>query len=261
LLISNITAALLAGSALPPAPCPIVVGTEHLTSPTTRWLIVGEPHGTNEVPEAFGDLVCAISIHRPTTVALEQPVSEQAAIDAFMASNGGMEATAAFLRSAIWTNALKDGRSSRAMFRLFERLRRLQRQGRIDRVVAFQPTGATNAAAFEQAMARILVRAAKRNGVVVALVGNVHAGRQSVSFGGPTYLPMAALLPRAGTITLDAQAQGGEQWACMSMTECGPQRLTEVGTGQSGIIISRKGASPYTGIFSLGVPATASGPQ
>jgi len=261
MLIAYMATALLAGSPSRPAPCPPIIGAERLLTTTPRWLIVGEPHGTNEVPEAFGDLVCAISKHRAVTVALEQPVSEQAAIDTFMASDGGMEATAAFLRSPIWTNAMKDGRSSRAMFRLFERLRQFQEEGRINRVVAFQPKSATGAAAFEQAMADVLLQAAGRRVMVVALVGNVHAGRQLVSFGGPTYLPMAALLPEAGTITLDAQTQGGEQWACMSMTECGPQRLKKVGTGQRGVIIGRKGESFYTGVLGLGSPATVSRPR
>ena len=76
--------------------------------------VVGEQHGTNETPSTFANLVCLASKGRPVVVAVEQPTGEQAAIDAYLMSDGGRVAEAAFLKSAIWTNKFKDGRSSQA---------------------------------------------------------------------------------------------------------------------------------------------------
>jgi hypothetical protein len=112
---------------------PLPAGAFGLTEP------VGEIHGTTETPDAFGDLVCLASDSKPVTVAVEQATSEQPAIDEFIGSDGGPEATTRFLSSRIWTQTVKDGRSSEAYFSLFKRLRELRSAGRISSVVAFQP--------------------------------------------------------------------------------------------------------------------------
>jgi len=75
------------------ASCTSVSGADQLWQPTTRWVIVGEMHGTNETPDAFSNLIClAAATSRPVTVALEYSADDQAVIDAYLASNGNAQA-------------------------------------------------------------------------------------------------------------------------------------------------------------------------
>jgi hypothetical protein len=227
-----------------------------------RWLLIGEQHGTVETPAAFADLVCVASGRREVVVAVEQPEREQDAINAFMISDGGSEAQAVFLKSAIWQNPFKDGRSSEAMFRLFVSLRDMRAKGRIKTVVAFQPTQPSGRDRYEQAMAERLQAVAYPNALVVVLVGNVHAMRTAVSFGGPSYMPMAGLLPRSETVTIDARVNGGAQWACSSLSACGPQPVTPPRVAHTrGLTVKGLSDAPYSGVLYLGVPATASLPK
>lgn len=255
---------LLASTAIFAADCEALpVGDVLWSSPKTRWLIVGEDHGTMEEPEAFAEIVCGASSSRKVIVGVEQPVSEQAAIDTFLSSDGRAAARDAFLKSAIWQTTFKDGRSSRAQFDLFERLRVMYSHGRIAGVIAFQPVAdIASPAGYEIAMAAELRRAARPDHLVVALVGNVHAMRTKVSFSKPAYMPAAGLLPRQHTVSVALRGEGGEQWACTSMTDCGvistpsPAQRTP-----SSIRIEPAKASPYSAILYLGKPTSASPPQ
>lgn len=245
-----------------PTCAPIAGAQQVLANDRVRWLIVGERHGTNEAPAAFVDLVCAAAHERPVAVAVEHPVTEQAAIDAFISSDGETAAKAAFLKSGIWTNSFKDGRSSHAIFGMFDRLRQLRAAGRVKRVIAFQPvTGASSPARYEQAMADELARRSPTGVLTIALVGSVHAMREPVSFSGPAYMPMAGLLPKNRTITFDARPNGGSQWACMSMTDCGVQSIEAGPAHARGVVMGGELAPAYSGAFNLGVTATVSPPQ
>lgn len=253
---------------LRPIACRSVPGAEQvLDRPNLRWLVLGEMHGTTESPEGFSDMVCLSSRSRPVTVAVEQPTSEQASIDAFIGSDGGQEARSRFLQSSIWKEPVKDGRSSEAQFRLFQRLRELRAAGQVSRVVAFAPLYEPGPAAFdpgdyENTMAGTLISRAGSDGLTLVLVGNLHAQRTAVAWATPPYLPMAGYLPQDRTITLDVRWNGGSYWACTLSTECGPQTVapSSVPTAR-GIILDSPSIRPYSGAFYLGMAATASSPQ
>jgi len=243
--------------------CHSTAGFEKLwASYAQRWLIVGEDHGTNEEPEAFFNLVCQASAKREVTVAVEQAASEQAAIDTFISSNGDKQARDTFLKSPIWYGTFRDGRSSRAYFLLFERLRALHQAGRVRSVIAFQPAGAADAGSYEKAMAEELVRHSPPKSFTIALVGSVHAMRTAVSFGGPPYLPMAGNLPASQTMTIEMKGAGGRQWACQSPTDCGPSEVEqEGGPPPVGLNLTTNAKDPYSGTLGLNGPTTASEPQ
>lgn len=253
----------LASAAGPSAPCAPLPGAQQLLAKSEiRWVVVGEQHGTNETPSTFANLVCLASKERSVVVAVEQPMVEQAAIDAYLMSDGGRAAEVAFLKSAISTNKFKDGRSSQAYFRLFQVLRRLHAQEKVKAVIAFQPSEFPSAAEFEKLMAKGVIERSPPDTLVLALVGNVHAMRTPVSFSGPAYLPMAGSLPVGQTVTLDVRASGGTQWACMSPTECGPQPIGgEVSSNGRSVVLGSAGGPAYSGILYLGIAATTSPPQ
>ena len=231
-----------------------------------RWIVVGEIHGTTETPDAFGDLVCLASASKPVTVAVEQATSEQPAIDDFIGSDGGPEATSRFLSSRIWTQTVKDGRSSEAYFKLFQRLRELRTAGRITSVVAFQPLynpgpGGFNPGRYENALAASLLSTSPKGTHVLVLVGNAHAMRVPPVWAKPPYLPMAGYLPAGETVNLDARWNGGSYWACTSATDCGPQTASSPPIKLPRGITMDAPNGPFTGSLNLGVEVTASSPQ
>lgn len=231
-------------------------------NPAQRWLIIGEDHGTNEQPEAFLGIVCQASKKRVVTVAVEQAASEQSAIDAFIKSDGSQKSRDTFLSSQIWHGKFQDGRSSQAYFSLFERLRLLYRAGRITSVVAFQPAGASDPQSYEQKMADELVRHSPLQSLTIVLVGGVHAMKTPVSFGGPAYLPMAGHLPASQTMSVVLKGEGGMQWACQSPTDCGSSSIFQDGAKSSdGLTLTPAADAPYSAVFGLGKPTTASPPK
>lgn len=211
---------LLALAAASVASCQPVAGAEKLwTKPETRWVMVGEMHGTAEMPAFFGNLVCQVAASgRPVTVALEQDAEMQPAIDAFLASDGGAAARAAFLAARMWTGRMQDGRASQAMLGLYERLRIMKQAGQIRAVSAFIPVAtywkgdaAHNAAMADMLMAMPL----DPNGLILAYMGSVHAAKSSFGQGANAFLPAAADLPPGRTVSVYVDGNGGEAWNCM----------------------------------------------
>lgn len=234
-------------------------------APKTSYIVVGEIHGTAEIPAFFGDLACAAHASgRPVVVALEAAETEQGAIGTFVASDGGDEARKAFLHSSIWNLQMKDGRSSRAYLDLFERLRTLKKAGQIADVVAIQPVRGfeqtPSETEYNAAMAGRFraARARYPNALVLILVGNVHASKSSMKFGTKSVLPAAADLPRDETISLNV-VTGGEAWTCHGPSECGPHNWTG-GKPERRAVRLGQGAPNYDGVIDLGVPTTASPP-
>ena len=245
-------------------PCDPIAGWEQVIgSEKVRFIVLGEMHGTNEVPAIFADAVCLTAETRRVVVAVEQPAFEQGAIDDFLSSDGGPAAKRAFLGAQMWHGSMKDGRSSEASFRLFETLRQWKAAGRIAGVVAMQPSNFSarpTPAEYEKAMADLVAAAAGPDAIVLALTGNVHARRSEVPWGD-RYLPMAAHLPRESTVTLDVWSAGGEAWNCTGPTTCGPNPLQGPPNARARGVELGAAGDAYSGVLHLGAPATASPPQ
>ncbi|WP_156457730.1 DUF6624 domain-containing protein [Altererythrobacter sp. Root672] len=243
-------------------PCAPIPGWEQVVAKQeVRWIVIGEIHGTNEIPAAFVDAVCLTSITRPLVVALEQSSSDQVAIDEFIRSDGSAEATQRFRSAAMWNMPIKDGRSSEAYFRLFRTLRQMSSEGRIISVVAFQPSAFSERptpAKYEEAMAELLKGAAAGDATVIALVGNLHAMLDETPWE-PKYLAMAAHLPREATVTLNTVSDGGETWTCQGQPiKCGPYLTAPNGITRSRRVELGSDDSSYSGVFYLGTSTTAS---
>lgn len=254
-------------SGLRPANCHDIPGSDQmLTRPNLRWIVIGEMHGTAETPMAFADLVCLSSRFRPVNVAIEESAGEQAAINEFIGSNGGPDAKSRFLQSSIWNNPMKDGRSSEAYLRLFERLRELRVTGQVNSVVAFQPLYTPGPDGFSQsdyenALAATLITKSPRDSLTLVLVGNIHAMRSSPSWAKPPYLPMTGYLPADMTVSLDTRWNGGSYWACTTEKDCGPKNVARPAVEDIREITMNPPGESYTGVLRLGVPITASSPQ
>ncbi|UYY78317.1 hypothetical protein [Sphingomonas sp. R1] len=255
-MISSFLFALaMAGS----ADCHTVPGAERLWAPGVRYVVVGELHGTNETPDGFANLAClAGDSGRPVTVALEYPADAQAAIDAWLQSDGSERARAALLALPIWHGEMQDGRGSVAFLRLFERLRVLKQAGRLRGVVASDvvalPQQGTRDAAMAESWKRI---DAGTDGIVLVLVGNLHAMRQERE--GFQMVPAASFLPRDRTVTLNVVGNGGEAWNCQA-EGCGAHRAGPERAAAEGIVLSDDAADSWDARYELGKPMTAAGP-
>jgi hypothetical protein len=243
-------------------PCAGVPGTDQLWRKRhLRFVLVGEMHGTNEGPTIFGDLVCAAGLSkRPIVVGIERPREEQEAIDAFMSSSNHEAAVQALLSKRGWNQL--DGRSSRAMLSLLEKLRVLKLKGQVSETVAFSGLAVSETPAkSEERMASVLMAAGSRypDALVIALTGNIHASKQA--FAEISYSMMARFLPAAETLTLYVADRGGEAWNCQA-DGCRPHPMGSSGGLRRGVVLSKgKGPSAgYDGHISTGLRASASFP-
>ena len=261
-----------------PLPRPVscgagIPGEEQLTVPL---VLLGEIHGTREIPAAFEHLVCRAATERrgaTILVGLEIFSTAQAALDTFLAGDGDAAASQAFLAQELWQRAYQDGRSSEAMFRLLDDLRRLRKAGLKIVVLALDPDHYDSWKDRDARMAAALSTAiaALRPAQTLVLIGDVHSRTQN---GYPwdakaDYVPFGALLKEryGDLIALNVVTRGGSAWTCMSAAaaDCGPHpvRARETAEDQVPRITLDPAAaakSGYSGALHLG-PVTESTPK
>lgn len=242
--------------------CIPVTGAEEIWQPTTRWVIVGEMHGTNETPDAFANLACLASdTGRPVTVALEYSKDWQPVIDIYLASDGGSQATADLLSLPIWRGDFPDGRGSTAFLRLLDKLRRMKQAGRIAGVAcadvgSLAPPEQSRDAFMAQAWTSI---SAPENAIILALVGNVHAMRTAMVRPNRTIVTAGSLMPPARTVTVNVTGNGGKAWNCRE-DGCGPNDNGATRNAQAGITFSDAPEFPWSAVYELGEATTAAAP-
>ena len=253
--------------------CASIDGAETvLAAKTLGFLVVGELHGTVETPAIFADLVCLAAKKRgKVIVGVEFPVSDQPAIDAFMASNDVKAARSELLKSWVWAKS-EDGRGSMAMLAMFERLRGHVRSGSVSRVVAMQSTKFVDSEDYERRMAQPLLDAQKQDGnLTLVLVGNAHARLVKSNWGSKPYWQMAYWLPREQTVTLNTIDNGGSSWNCIEegvttegkpniVCKARPARTPQNLHTRSIVLNGETSADGYSGTLRLGVETTASPP-
>jgi len=204
-------------------PCRDVPGSAALLEPGAIVLL-GEVHGTREAPAAAGDLVClARAAGLEVVVGLEIPVSESESLESYLASDGGGAARRALLARPFWSREYQDGRSSRAMLELLERLRRADP---LPRVVAIDDPD--EPAGRDAAMAAALSRAAGElpGGLVVALTGNLHNRLEVGTAWDPALRPAGRRLAEthpSRVVSVELGHAGGTAWVCTGSTaaDCG----------------------------------------
>lgn len=253
--------------------CTPLKGAETLIARTNLdYVIVGEPHGTQELPALFGELVCAFAADgKPLVIGLEFLSGEQPSFDAYLASDGGDKARKTLLASEGWADQF--GRASQAIFELIASLRRLKSAGTDLTVVAFDhPSEVPGTSdAREKGMAQKLIdaKAARKNARkpvrVIALTGVGHAGKSAWTSFNPPFLAMSQHLPADRTVAVTYARGGGEIWACRAPAAGAPEECkTWPSTARDpiserGLILdtSREG---FDAIVSAGKPFSASPP-
>jgi len=229
-----------------------------LDRPGLRYLVLGDLHGTEELPAFFGDVVAEAATHRPVSVILEYPERWQRDLDRYLASSGDAEARKALLATDFWSQ-WRDGRSSRAMFALIEKLRTLQVP-----VTACQPNGsAGDPSSYERVMGECWKQQTTElpKQLTLIFVGNAHASFVPVF---SDYMPAAAQLPREETVSLDNLSAPGWSWHCEGVDKCHEFPTHADGTPEPrGIYIGHDVPAQlglYDGVYSIGPHFTASPP-
>ncbi len=178
-------------------------------------LLLGEIHGTEEMPDFFAALIGdAVATGVPVIACVEMKTSDQASLDDFM-----RDASSSVPAGDHWRDAFPDGRSSAAMLRLLGRARDLARAtGRV-RVVAIDALSGTKR---DLGMAKTVAREAKAHpeSLVLVLAGNLHThltrGVDLDDFTDPDYEPMGYLLTTRGLNVLGIRLgyEKGAFWGC-----------------------------------------------
>lgn len=260
----------LAIAAAPPAPaCTPLPGVEAvLATPGLNYLLLGEYHGTVELPRVAADVLCAAAASgRPVILGVEFTPANQPSLDAYLASDGGAAARAALLDGPAWRVA--EGRTTVAMLELVESARRLAAAGHQVKVVAFDavPEPAVSRQR-EQGLADALVaaRAGAPGSLVVGLTGAGHAGKTPWSSQSPPFPSTGQLLPEGETIALAFARPGGQYWGCVTpagatQEECRAHDMpARQPVSPRGIVLDATLRDGFEGVFSAGRSYTASRP-
>ncbi len=153
---------------------------ESLVTNETRFVIVGELHGTDTSPDAFADIVCGFVAKGPVLVHLEMPSSLDEAFARYLEAPSE-ETLAPIKNSWLFTTARYDGRGSQAFLAMIERFGEMAQAGLDVTINASQPDRPTLQPQYyyELAMAQDWTRAAADHprAMNLVLVGSFHARR------------------------------------------------------------------------------------
>ncbi len=234
-------------------PCPQEVrGLTALLQPG-RTLLIGEQLGSRETPAVIGDVVCQ-SAAAGLTVALglSIPRTEQERINRYLASPGAPSDQDELLRGLFWRRPFQDGRSSRAIMDLIDRVRSLRNYGLFINVVAYDTDEATGS----KRDARLATlwqerRKAHPEELFVILAGNTHTRTVEGTTWDKDFVPMAKRLAEneKSLLAFDLSYAQGSRWGC-DLNRNAKLVCTIVGATPTERVAAEPGQSPYVTVFS-----------
>jgi hypothetical protein len=200
-----------------------------------KVVMVGELHGTNEIPDAYAEMARNFAFHgRKVLAALEVPNAYQKDIDAFFAG-GGIETLRAH---PFFTEPYQDGRSSHRMLKLLAQLRLIPALT----VFCFDPYKRMEALSDRNYKMAVLLQGARERlkpDVTLVLAGNLHT---RVTVGSPfdpaframgvELLAIDLSLNLSNLASLLVRYEGGTAWICVD-NGCGMRPVDTGGTPYS----------------------------
>lgn len=199
-----------------------------------KIVIVGELHGTNEIPEFVGELACSfIKAGKKLILGLEIPTDTQEAINTYMSSQGTPFDKEKLIESEF--GARQDGRSSRAMLELVESMRKIRAIGKDLAVMGFDisvgnllpplhPGEKIWKGERNMAMARNIESRARvyPEHTFLILTGATHAYKKKGAPWDAEHEAMAYLLSqRLPTYIIAVSSPGGTGWFCPTLDATG----------------------------------------
>jgi hypothetical protein len=180
-------------------------------------LLIGEQLGSNEAPRVVGDVVCeAAEVGHAVALGLSIPQEEQARIDRYLASPGAPADQDALLEGSFWRRPYQDGRSSRAIFDLIDRVRAMRELGLRVSLVAYD-TEEVSASERDAVLADVWLKrhAARPEEVLIVLAGNAHVRTVTGAPWDQGFTPMAHHLRTLPTLRVLELGHGpGRRWGC-----------------------------------------------
>jgi hypothetical protein len=217
-----------------------------------QTVLIGEQLGSQQLPATVGDLVCqAAEAGLIVTLGLSISRTEQERIDRYLASAGAPADQDALLDGDFWRRPYQDGRSSRAVMDLIDRVRALRASGLLIHLVAYD-TDELTGSERDAALAKVWLkrREARPEEFFLVMTGNIHA---NVTRGTPWdagFTPMGWHLLKADPTVkaLDMSFAAGTRWACDMAA--GSQLDCRVhGSTPSPRVAGIKGQSPHLQLF------------
>lgn len=238
-----------------------IPGLEDIVRPG-RVVMLGELHGTREIPRFVGDVAChAARRGVPVRLGLEIPRGDRPALARFIAGPGDAAARTGLLASEHWQRPDQDGRSSEAMLALIDRVRALRSAGLDVDLFAFDieaPTQEWNERDAAMAAAILEHAAAEPGALVLTLSGNLHNRTRPGLPWDPSAVPMGVHVrgQAASALSLDVRYVGGSAWICQE--SCG---RAEVGGSPEGeprrIALGAPDEHGHDGVYAVGAITAA----
>lgn len=204
------------------APCPSGVSVPD-TVARTRLLILGETHGTAQIPRF---VQCYVSDRAKdgydVVLALELPKDEQAGLNSYLESQGDRGDRRELLRLPFWSRPSnrQDGRSSEAMFELVEAVRQFNQDYPKQRI-RLEAIGEDEDGLMNEHVRQIVKRHDSKRSRVIVLVGDIHASLRKGNFFDPQFESLGYLLRELSPIALFAEFESGTAWVCSASEKCG----------------------------------------
>jgi hypothetical protein len=188
-------------------------------------LLVGEVHGTVEIPRLFSTLVKVAAAGRSKSigVGLELPFTLQAIMDDAVHGHFSRDVLRERFTTAPEWQKINDGRTSEAMLDLICDIATTAAPSQVS--LFFFDTQVSDR---NQTMAEHIATRLRERGydLTLILTGNVHANRARHYPGLPSIRPMGWDLAQKGFVvrSFDTRYSGGNAWACIEKT-CGVHQL------------------------------------
>jgi hypothetical protein len=185
-----------------------------------QYVLLGELHGTNELPRYFELTVRRALLARGNVVAaMELPEALNGPLNSLVASEMLEQDKTRFL-DALRIHASSDGRTSQAVIDVIFSLAKLAKENPGFSLRFVVPTLTMGeAGSYSTRLADNIVEASD-GGLVIALMGNIHASSASLfsSSGEP---PAGGILPEESTLNVLLRTAGGDAWNCLESAPCG----------------------------------------
>lgn len=225
---------------------------------THKLVLLGELHGTRETPALVADLVEYLARNgRQVVLALEITSADQPVVDRYMASGDDPTDSAALLAGSHWQETMHDGRDSRAMFEMIQRMRQLSDAGADVSIDLFDEAGDGERNKRMAEHLRGVVRDASQATVLV-LTGNVHAMTAEPPWkmfegGKQIKPPMTAgrYLADLHPLSINIDAASGQAWNC-SGHDCAANPVLDRGRqDQAVLVFSESTESAWNAILTM----------
>jgi hypothetical protein len=213
-------------------------------------LLIGEQLGSREVPAVVGNVVCQMAeAGLPVALGLSIPQTEQQRVDRFLASAGTPADQDALLEGRFWTRPYQDGRSSRAIFDLIDRVRAMRAAGLRVTLVAYD-TDTAWASERDAELAKVWTRRRKTHPdeLHLILAGNAHTRTVTGAAWDRDFTPMAHHLKKGRLVVLEMSYAQGTRWGC-DLDRAGKLQCGYIGATPSERVAAPPGQTPYVQRF------------